>query len=99
MADFYRAVSLRELADIRRNGRLRITAGSCEGKHLATSLEHARRWGQMLHALDGFAIVRVSIDAKISAQFKRWDRLDGIGPACFATIEHVGAFIIDEVFE
>ena len=99
MATFYRAVSLKELADIRRCGHLRTTAGSCEGKHLAASLEHALRWGRMLNDPQPFAVVRVSIGDATASQFKRWERLDGIGPACFATIKKIGEFSIDEVFE
>ena len=99
MAIFYRAVSLKELADIRKSGRLRTTAGSCKGKHLATSLMHARQWGRMLNRPQSFAVVRVSIDDAIAANFVSWNRLDGIGPASFATIDQIDGFSIDEVFE
>jgi len=99
MATFYRAVSLKELADIRKCGCLRTTAGSCEGKHLATSLAHARQWGRMLNAPEAFAVVRISIDDAIAADFASWNRLDGIGPAYFATIDQIDGFRIDEVFE
>src|SRR6266513_1423121 len=99
MARFYRAVSLKELADIRRCGHLRTTAGSCEGKHLASSLTHARQWGRMPNTSQPFAVVRVSIDDAVAASLLSWNHLDGIGPAYFATIDQIEDFRIDEVFE
>lgn len=78
-----------ELADFQASGRLRIGPSSCEGKHLACLLEHARRWGELLHGRQQFAILRITVDDAAAAQLFRWERLDAIGPACFATIEQL----------
>lgn len=96
---FYRAVSFAELADVRRVGRLRSSANSCEGKHLARSAEDARRWGETLHGASTFGVVRVTVSDATAAEFFRWDNLDGIGPACFATIEQLDGAEIAEVTE
>jgi len=96
MATFYRAVSLAELADIRQTHQLRIGRGSCEGKHMAVTAVHAARWGRALHETD-FAVVRITVYDAQTAQFMRWDNLDGIGAACFATIEELANAIVDEV--
>ncbi len=86
---FYRAVSLAELADFRQLRRLRIARNSCEGKHLACSPEDARRWGEVIYGQHAFGILEVTVSEAAAAQFARWDKLDGIGPACFATMEQL----------
>jgi len=97
MAIFYRAVSGSELADIRRTRQLRSIAGSCEGKHMATTVIHAAQWGEALHGTGNFLIIRIAVDDAAAARFMRWDNLDGIGPACFATIEELEGASVDEV--
>lgn len=96
-AVFYRAVSLAELADFRASGELRIGLSSCEGKHLACTLEHARRWGEALYGSEEFAVLRVRLDDAAAAGLHRWERLDGIGPACFATMEQLTGAEVAEV--
>jgi len=96
---FYRAVSSEELADIRQCGRLRETMRSCEGKHLASSVVDARRWGEALYGSSAFAIVRITVQDQTAAALVKWERLDGIGPACFATIDQLEGAIVDEVID
>ncbi len=98
-ATFYRAISFAELADFRQSGRLQIGPGSCEGKHLARSLADARKWGRALFPNGGFAIVRVVVDVSVADNWMRWTKLDGIGPAVFATIEDLKQAIIEEVID
>ena len=85
----YRAVSLAELEDFRRFGRLRAGTFSCEGKHFACMLRAAREWGDALHGPTGYTILRVSFGDDVVATLFAWDSLDGIGPARFATIEQL----------
>jgi hypothetical protein len=85
----YRAVSLAELEDFRRFGRLRAGPSSCEGKHFACTVNAATEWGKALHGPNGYAILRVSFDDDVARDVFAWDSLDGIGPARFATIEQL----------
>jgi hypothetical protein len=94
---YYRAVSLEELADFRAVGRLRAGVNSCEGKHLACTLVDARRWGEALHGAGAFAVLRIVVQDAIAATWANWARLDGIGPARFATIEQLAGATVDEV--
>src|SRR5437899_1117352 len=95
MAVYYRAVSLAELADIRPTGQLRSSPGSCEGKHMATTFTHAQRWGEALYSGNQFAIIRIDVADVSATHFWQWDELDGIGPACFATIAQLtGAQVV-----
>src|SRR5438105_1209950 len=97
MAVFYRAVSLAELIDIRRTGHLRSIPGTCEGKHMAMTKADAMHWGEGLHEAGQFRIIRITVDDASAAQFMRWDNLDSIGPACFATIKELEGANVDEV--
>ena len=94
---FYRAVSAAELSDLRRTGGLRPGVNSCEGMHLAMNLADALRWGDALFGEAGFAVVRVTVDDGVAAALYRWDMLDGIGPAGFATIEQLAGAEVVEV--
>ncbi|SRR6266566_990965 len=97
---FYRAVSFVELADFRQVGRMRPGPGSCEGKHLACTLADARRWGEALHGAGAFAVVRVvAPDEAAVDEWATWARLDGIGPAFFATMSELDGVVVDEVID
>jgi hypothetical protein len=97
MATFYRAASFPELDDIRRTRQLRTLTGCCEGKHMAMTAADAARWGKALHGSENFAIIRINVNDAAGIEFFRWDHLDGIGPACFATIEELQGAKVDEV--
>jgi hypothetical protein len=94
---YYRAVSFEELADFRTVGQLRAGVNSCEGKHLACTLIDARRWGEALHGAGAFAVLRIVAEDAAVATWASWARLDGIGPACFATIEQLAGAMVEEV--
>lgn len=98
-APFYRAVSFAELADWRHAGKFRAGSGSCEGKHLAGSVADARRWGELLFGSGAFAVLRIEIPDDIAKQLVAWPRLDGIGPACFATIDQLASAVVKEVID
>jgi hypothetical protein len=95
--DLFRAVSMEELDDIRRIGRLRSAGSSCEGKQLATTIDDAQRWGRALYRDARFAVVRVTVSRESLEQFDKWDRLDGIGSAFFATIQQLMEAQVSEV--
>jgi hypothetical protein len=97
MSTFYRAISLAERDDIRRTGRLRAGPNGCEGKHLAHSADAARAWGWLLFGPEPHAIIRVMIPDAVAARLYSWPRLDGIGPASFATIEELEGAVVEEV--
>ncbi|SRR5258706_14475557 len=99
MAVFYRAVSFAELTDIRGTGELRSIPGTCEGKHMAMTKADAMRWGEGLHGVGRFTIIRITVDDASSLHFMQWDRLDSIGPACFATIENLAGASVAEVID
>jgi hypothetical protein len=94
---FYRAVSFEEAADWHATGVLRPGPGSCEGKHLATTEADARAWGVAFYGVGRFAVLRVTLDDAVAARLARWDKLDGIGPAAFATIEELSGAAVEEV--
>lgn len=50
-----------------------------------------------LYERDRFRILQVSIADDIADNLFQWDRLDGIGPACFATIEELANAQVVEV--
>jgi hypothetical protein len=93
----FRAISIEERDDLRATGRFRIVRDSCEGKHLATTIEDARKWGEAFYGTGRFAVVRVEISERMAARFYHWPILDGIGPAYFATIEQLSEALIEEV--
>ena len=99
MATFYRAVSFAELADFRQTGTLRSRVGSCEGKHFALSIQDANHWGESFYGSGRFALIQIDIDDAVAATFMRWNRIDGIGPACFATIDQLEGAKISEVMD
>src|SRR4051812_42315279 len=96
---FYRAGSFAGLADFRQVGRLRAGAGSCEGKHFACTLADAQRWGEALFGAGSFAVLRVEVSAASVATWANWSRLDGIGPAFFATMSELEGVVVDEVVD
>ncbi len=79
------------------SGRLRVGRSSCEGKHLACTREDARRWGRMLHGAGAFALLQVTMPDVVAARLFRWEHLDGIGPARFATIDELEEAQVAEV--
>src|SRR5258705_7433485 len=84
-----RRVSLSELADIRRTLQLRSAPGSCESKHMATTVIDSAQWGEALHGIGNFAIIRITIDDTAAAAFMLCDNLYFIGPALFPPLEEL----------
>jgi hypothetical protein len=77
-----------------RDHRFTIVPGiTVEGKYFATTPEHAEQWGvafQKFSAMASpFSVVEVRIPSEFVDMFVYFDRLDGIGPAYYATIEEL----------
>ena len=90
----YRCVSVAEMIDVQSSGTLRATAGSLEGKWFAEKLEDARKWGEFFTrqtGVDHGMILKVQVSRSVADAMVRREKLDGIGPARFATIAQLTA--------
>jgi RHS repeat-associated protein len=93
LVTLYRAVSLQEAADISATGSLRTIAGQVEGKYFAESAADAAKWGSRMPGGGQFNIVSVQFPENVARQMMRLQRLDGIAPARFATLEQLASAI------
>jgi len=82
----FRAISPAERLALNVFGILTAGPSSCEGKHFATTLEHARAWGQKL-PIEGFIVLEVEIEA-VDVLYFISENLDMIGPAYFLDEKH-----------
>ena len=62
---------------------------------MAMTMGDAVRWGDAVHSGSPFKLVQITTDDARASRFMRWDHLDGIGPACFATIEELEGASVD----
>ena len=94
----YRAVSEEELADILATGVFHSPAGALETKWFAESLEHAMEWGRQFGRSDGkiYKVVEIEIVFEVPDAQRR-SRLDGIGAACWLSLEQLRGVAIREV--
>jgi hypothetical protein len=60
-----------------------------EGKFFAEHPEHAAMWGEALPRGGVYRIVEVELPAHVANSMLRWERLDGIGPARYATLSQL----------
>jgi len=96
----YRAVSRDELEHIRATGKLSAGPGSLNGKWFAEQIEHAARWGELLHWAGNYGIVKVAVPEEIARTLFRIEKLDGIGPARYVQADQlVYVRVIGEVGE
>jgi RHS repeat-associated protein len=87
----YRAVGSAEFADIMGAGAFQAGPNSyATGKFFAESAADAIRWGNAMEGSGNFSIIQAEFSSTVANQFMRWTRLDGIGPARFATFEQMG---------
>jgi RHS repeat-associated protein len=87
----YRAVSNAEFEQIMRTGTFEIAENSLSVKWFAESAEHAAEWGNKMYGGDkmAFKIIDVTIPTVQADKFVRYESLDGIGPARYATMEQL----------
>jgi RHS repeat-associated protein len=90
----FRAVSEKELADIRVNaGSLRDVPQSAEGKYFATTYEAAMEWGNRPSS-DSFKVLSVEVPENLLREAYYWPILDDIGPAYFITMEQLENYVV-----
>lgn len=80
----YRSVSAAELGSLGRSGF--SVGGGAEGKYFAESLKDAEAWGAKL---GNPHVLQVNVPTSVANQMYRWERLDGIGPARFGTMDQL----------
>jgi hypothetical protein len=90
MTTLYRAVSEAEYEDLAANQIFRAGPNSIEGgKFFAESAEDAAAWGKELQGPGNFRIIGVEFPKSAADTFMRWQRLDSIGPARYATFDQL----------
>ena|SRR6266496_2457286 len=100
MVKLYRAMCDAELGEPLATGIFRAAAGAIEGKWFAESVQDAVIWGDYFESITGIKndrIVEVELSDEVAAKLFRFPRLDGIGPARFATVEQLAGATIREV--
>ncbi len=85
----YRAVSRYELEHVRATGKLSAGPGSLNGKWFAEQIEHAARWGELLHGAGNYEIVKVAVPGGVALMLFRIEKLDGIGPARYVEADQL----------
>ena len=92
---FYRAVSAREYLSWRETGKLGANEGHIEsGKHLTTSADYAEMWWQRFKDLGQESgdcyVLQITFPEEVERGLVHLGpRIDGIGPAYFATLEQM----------
>ena len=84
----YRTVSAREYEQLKETGVFEVQ--SVESKHFWETSADAIAFGERsgtYYEPDGFRIVRVFVPRWVADAMHRWERLDGIGPARFASLD------------
>jgi hypothetical protein len=85
----YRAVGLDELEHIRATSALSAGPGSLNGKWFAEEIEHAVRWGELLHGPGNYGIVKVEVPGAVANNLFRIEKLDGIGLARYVEADQL----------
>jgi hypothetical protein len=100
MVKLYRAMCDAELGELLATGIFRAAPGAIEGKWFAESVYDAAIWGDYFESVTGIKndrIVEVELGEEIAESLFRIPRLDGVGPARFATVEQLAGATIREV--
>lgn len=90
----FRSVSSAEFKGVLSTGTFSAVGSSVEGKYFAESLGDAAVWGRQL---GNPHIIEVTFPKSVADQLYRWDRLDGIGPARFGTLDQLRNYTIRQV--
>jgi RHS repeat-associated protein len=95
----YRAVSKGEYDDLVANKVFRPGQNSyVTGRFFAETPEAAAEWGTKLEGPGKFRVIKAEFPKSVADKFMRWDRLDGIGPARFATFDQIQHFTLHFIF-
>lgn len=90
----YRSVNEAELKQIQQTGKFEAGPNSLGGKFFAESADDAKKWGD---ALGNSRLVETQLPRNVADGLKRWERLDGIGPARYGELNQLRDAIIREV--
>ncbi len=85
--ELFRHASPDELADLKATGTFNLGPNST-GKYFADNPKDAAKWGAWLNGGEG-GVVSTTVPRSFAKQMNRWEKLDGIGPARFASPEQV----------
>jgi hypothetical protein len=87
----YRAVELKEWADIQATGAFRPGPPSFQGKWFAERPDDAAEWGRRfaMQSGDTYGVVEVEIPDDVAAPWFYLPNLDGIGPARFVDVDQL----------
>jgi hypothetical protein len=86
---FYRAVNQAEKAQIQSTGKLEIGKNSLEGKWMAEIKDDAIRWGDKMNGKGKSTITEINMSKSEADILFRSEKLDGIGPARYGTMEQL----------
>src|SRR5438270_1338564 len=99
----FRAVCDAEYVQWRQTRMFEVVPGSLDGKWFAMERGHAQQWGHWFGSKTGVShdrIIAVKVPVELYEQFElKLEKLDGIGPACFAPISLLRNVRFDEVQE
>jgi len=93
----YRAVSEAEAASIRATGKFSAGPNSLGGKWFAETLEHAKKWGDLLNGKGASRLLEVKLPKPTADQLMRLERLDSVGPARYGELNQLEQAVIREV--
>ena len=85
----YRSVSHEEYNQLASTKTFSIGPNSLEGKFFAESYMDAKAWGDVMNGVGNHQVVEISVTKLVAEQMMRWERLDGIGPARYATLDQL----------
>jgi hypothetical protein len=99
----YRAVCQAEYDEFQSTRQFAAISSSVQGKWFALERVHAQLWGTWFASKSGIPhdrIIAVEMPLEMYHQFEPvYEKLDGIGPACFAPIELLRGVSFQEVLE
>lgn len=83
----FRHAGPEELADLKSTGQFNLGSNST-GKYFAENAGDAAKWGEWLNGGQG-GVVSTRVPQSFADQMMHWEKLDGIGPARFASPEQL----------
>lgn len=89
LVTLYRSVDSSELQQILKTNQFAQGPNSLEGKFFAESFADAQKWGDTMNGIGNHSVVEVKIPKSIASEMMRWERLDGIGPARYGTLDQL----------
>ena len=88
----YRAMSEAEYRQLMRTRTFQAGPNQLGGKFFAEQMQHARRWGEWFGV--PFRVMAIELPERVASQLRRFEHLDGIGPARFAELAELAEAVI-----